>query len=59
MSRLKSAHDDGYLERPITFNTLLGYMAKPELTQVLHELLIKSSLGFVKFTFSAPVRVVP
>jgi transposase len=46
MSRLKSAHEDGYLERPMTFNTLLGYMAKPELTQVLQELLIKSSLPF-------------
>ena len=46
MSRLKSAHEDGYLERPMTFNTLLGHMAKPELTQVLHELLIKSSLPF-------------
>jgi hypothetical protein len=47
MSRLKSAYEDGYFEKPVTFNTMSEYLGKPELTPILNDLLIKSSLPVV------------
>jgi transposase len=42
--RLRLAYERGYLERPVTFNTILGYLEKPQFTPILNDLLIKSSL---------------
>jgi hypothetical protein len=49
MSRLKSAYADGYFEKPVTFNTMSEYLRKPELTPILNDLLIKSSLPVVRY----------
>jgi hypothetical protein len=47
VTRLKSAYEHGYFEKPVTFNTMSEYLRKPQLTPILNDLLIKSSLPLV------------
>ena len=47
MPRLNLAYERGFLERPIIFNTISAYLEKPQLSLILNDLLIKSSLPLV------------
>lgn len=47
MPRLKRAYQLGYLETPITFGTVAAYLEKPELTAILLDLIVRSSLPLV------------
>ena len=47
MPRLNLACERGFLERPIIFNTISAYLEKPQLSLILNDLLIKSSLPLV------------
>jgi transposase len=44
MPRLRLAYERGYLDKPIIFNTISAYLEKEELTPILHDLIIRSSL---------------
>ena len=47
MPRLNLAYERGFLEKPVIFNTISAYLEKPQLSSILNNLLIKSSLPFV------------
>lgn len=44
MPRLNLAYRRGYLEKPITFGTISAYMERPEITPILEDLIVRSSL---------------
>lgn len=44
VSALNNAYTRGFLERPVTFNTLWSCLEKKETTTILHDLIVRSSL---------------
>jgi hypothetical protein len=48
MRRLNLAYESGLLRKPIIFNTISAYLEKPELSPILNDLLIKSSLPLAR-----------
>ena len=44
MPRLNLAYERGFLTKPVIFNTISAYLEKPQLSSILNDLLIKSSL---------------
>jgi transposase len=41
---LKNAHQNGYISRPIHYNSICAYLERKDLTPVLHDLIERSSL---------------
>lgn len=44
MCDLKDAHEKGYLTKAIHYNSINAYLENPELTPILHSLIVQSSL---------------
>jgi transposase len=49
MSRLNRAFRDGYLTRPVSFNTISSFFENEEATDILLDLVVRSSLPAVPF----------
>jgi transposase len=49
MSRLNRAYRDGYLTRPVSFNTISSFLEKEEATDILLDLVVRSSLPAAPF----------
>jgi hypothetical protein len=49
MSRLNRAYRDGYLTRPVSFNTISSFFEKEEATDILLDLVVRSSLPAAPF----------
>ena len=49
MPRLLRAHHEGFLTRPVTFNTISSFLEKEAATPILEDLVIRSSLPAVPF----------
>jgi len=49
MPRLLRAHHEGFLTRPVTFNTISSFLEKEAASQIIEDLIIKSSLPAVPF----------
>jgi transposase len=49
MPRLRRSLDEGFLTRPVTFNTISSFLEKDEATKILLDLLVRSSLPAAPF----------
>jgi hypothetical protein len=49
MSRLNRAYRDGYLTKPVCFNTISSFLEKEAATDILNDLIIRTSFAAVPF----------